>query len=275
MKKTLAILLSVLLCTVFLTSTVWAKENAKDTKVVKEKSSQEVVEKDKLIKEQKQDKDSDRERIEKEEKDKERIGQEEKVNRGQAEKAEREAKLEEISQQVGQQVKNYGQAKKLEERIRVRGMNLKFDVPPVIKEGRTLIPVRAIMNGLGAKVDWNAEIKTVTIMRDGKEIILKLDTNEVLVNGETVTIDCPAQLISNRTFVPLRFVAQTLGEKVNYDEATGEIDIGDEEENDENVDEEADEEVDEDVADETDEEEVAEEDNQNEEDTNEDSEDKK
>ncbi|MDD4666185.1 MAG: stalk domain-containing protein [Clostridia bacterium] len=229
MKKTLAILLSVLLCTVFLTSAVWAKEKgfsgqkaqADKTKVVAEKNTQE-----KPIKEQKQDK--ERARIAKEEKDRERVCQEEKLNRGQAKKVEREAKIGEISEKFGQQVKNFGQARKLEERIRVRGCCLKYDVPPVIKEGRTLIPVRAIVNGLGAKVDWNEETKTVTITRDEKVIILKLSSNEVLVNGKTVTIDCPAQLMCNRTFVPLRFISQTLGEKVNYDKDTGEIDVGDE-----------------------------------------------
>ncbi|MCR4442098.1 MAG: copper amine oxidase N-terminal domain-containing protein [Peptococcaceae bacterium] len=126
------------------------------------------------------------------------------------------------------QAQNHGQAKKLEERIRVRGMSLKFDAPPVIKEGRTLVPVRAIMNGLGAEVKWDPETKTVTITRDDKTIVLNLVTGEVTVNEESVTIEVPAQLISNRTFVPLRFIAQTLGEKVEYDEQTGEIDIGEE-----------------------------------------------
>ena len=173
------------------------------------------------------------------------------------------------------QAKNRGQAKKLEERIKVRGMNLKFDVPPVIKEGRTLIPVRAIMNGLGAAVEWNAEEKTVTITREDKIIVLNLlpdpDTGKftATVNGEAIELDVPAQLISNRTFVPLRFVAQTLGEAVNYDEETGEIDIGEEDEDDaEDSDEEEEDEdeteddeedeVDGDVEDEEDEEETEE-----------------
>lgn len=129
---------------------------------------------------------------------------------------------------VKNEVRNQGQTKKLEERIRVRGMNLKFDVPPVIKEGRVLIPVRAVMNGLGAQVEWNGETRTVIITRGVKVIILNLATGETTVNGELITIDVPAQSINNRTFVPLRFVAQTLGEKVNYDENTGDITIGDE-----------------------------------------------
>lgn len=130
------------------------------------------------------------------------------------------------------QAKNYGQEKKLEERIRVRGMNMKFDVPPVIKEGRTLIPIRAIMNGLGAEVQWDQETNTVTITRDDVAIVINLTTGETTVGGESITLDVPAQVISNRTFVPLRFVAQTLGEKVDYDEESGEIDIGEDSEED-------------------------------------------
>ncbi|MGI6588097.1 MAG: copper amine oxidase N-terminal domain-containing protein [Peptococcia bacterium] len=232
MKKTLAVLLSVLFCTVCLTSGVWAKENPSATQDG-QGDKVKVVAKEKLLKEQKQ------------ERDRERSRQEVKENRGQTKKAEKEAQIEKIRQQTGQQVKNYGQAKKLEERIRVRGRYLKYDVPPVIKEGRTLIPVRAIMNGLGAKVDWDKEKKIVTIKQDKQEVIFKLDVNEVLVNGKTVTIDMPAQLICNRTFVPLRFLSETLGEKVNYDEDTGEIDVGEEEENEEDVDEDVDEDIDE------------------------------
>lgn len=142
------------------------------------------------------------------------------------------------------QAKNYGQEKKLEECIRVRGMNMKFDVPPVIKEGRTLIPVRAIMNGLGADVQWDQETNTVTITRDDVTIVLNLETGDTAVNGESITLDVPAQVLSNRTFVPLRFIAQTLGEKVSYNEETGEVDIGEDTE---------DEDTEEEIADENDE----------------------
>lgn len=117
---------------------------------------------------------------------------------------------------------------RFQSRMTVRGRGLNFDVPPVIFAGRTLIPVRAITNGLGATVEWDAETQTITISRDGKTIILALDSAEVTVDGETVTLDVPAQLISNRTFVPLRFISETLGEKVEWDPETGDINIGDE-----------------------------------------------
>jgi hypothetical protein len=111
-------------------------------------------------------------------------------------------------------------------RIKVKGKHIKFDVPPVIKERRTLIPVRAVIEGLGAKVEWDGETSTVTITKGEAVIILILGSNEVYVNGDLVIIDVPSGLINNRTFVPIRFIAQTLGEKVTYNEETGDVEIG-------------------------------------------------
>ncbi|MFZ5649969.1 MAG: copper amine oxidase N-terminal domain-containing protein [Bacillota bacterium] len=102
--------------------------------------------------------------------------------------------------------------------VKVRGYELKFDVPPVIKEGRTLIPVRAIMNSLGAEVKWDGATKTVTVIRGEQTIVFVLDSRTVTVNGAEQQIDYPAQLISSRTFVPIRFIAETFGAKVSYDE---------------------------------------------------------
>lgn len=96
--------------------------------------------------------------------------------------------------------------------------NAKFDTPPVIKEGRTLIPVRAISEAMGADVVWNAEEKTVTITKDDKVIVFILTENKVIVDEAEVTIDVPAEVMNNRTMVPLRFIAEQLGLNVEYDE---------------------------------------------------------
>lgn len=113
----------------------------------------------------------------------------------------------------------------VKDRLKVNGNPLEYDVPPVIKDGRTLIPVRAIMNGLKAEVEWNAETKTITITRDDVTVVLTLGSMSLSVNGEVKTMDVPAQLISNRTFVPLRFIAEALGDKVEHDADTGDIEI--------------------------------------------------
>lgn len=113
----------------------------------------------------------------------------------------------------------------VKDRLKVNGKLMDYDVPPVIKEGRTLIPVRAITRGMGASIDWNEETKTITVTRNDVTVILTLGETKLLVNGTEVEMDIPAQLISNRTFVPLRFIAQALGDRVNYDSDTGDIEI--------------------------------------------------
>ena len=114
----------------------------------------------------------------------------------------------------------------LQDRLYVRGSKLEYDVPPIIKNERTLIPVAAIAKSLGAEVSWDQAANKVTIIRDVTTIEIILGETTVMVNGEPVTIDVAAESISNRTFVPLRFISQTLGEKVEYDSETGDIDIG-------------------------------------------------
>lgn len=108
-------------------------------------------------------------------------------------------------------------------------VNFKFDTPPVIKGSRTLIPVRAIVQGFGAEVDWDEETRTVTITKDDKEIVLTLGSSIIYVNGEEYEIDAPAELISNRTFVPLRFLIHNFGLNVKWDEDTQTIEIDDDE----------------------------------------------
>ncbi|MDI6601869.1 MAG: copper amine oxidase N-terminal domain-containing protein [Thermoanaerobacteraceae bacterium] len=112
-------------------------------------------------------------------------------------------------------------------KMTVKGKELQFDVPPVIKDGKTLIPVRAIMEALGATVKWDQSTNTVTIIKGNTTIQFVLGESKVLVNGNEVNLDVPAMEISNRTFVPLRFIAETLGEKVNYDNNTGDVNIED------------------------------------------------
>lgn len=103
--------------------------------------------------------------------------------------------------------------------------NAKFDTPPVIKEGRTLIPVRAVSEALGAKVEYNNEEKIVTITKDGKVIIFSLAEGTVSVNEEPAAIDVPAEIMNNRTMVPLRFIAEQLELSVEWDQETQTINI--------------------------------------------------
>lgn len=112
-------------------------------------------------------------------------------------------------------------------KVRTKGREVKFDVSPVIKSGTMLIPVRAVVESLGADVNWDAATNTVTITKGDTTIVFDLNSSKVYVNGTEVTISMPAMEISNRTFVPIRFIAETLGVNINYDDKTGNVDIDD------------------------------------------------
>ncbi|TYQ16446.1 UNVERIFIED_CONTAM: copper amine oxidase-like protein [Acetivibrio alkalicellulosi] len=119
--------------------------------------------------------------------------------------------------------------------IVARGRNIKFDVPPVIKGGRTLIPVRALSEGFGAEVIWNSEEREVIIRKGEKEIILKIDSNIAYINGEEIEIDASPQILNNRTIVPLRFIIENLGLKIKWDSETETIEIGEDNDEDTNT----------------------------------------
>lgn len=102
------------------------------------------------------------------------------------------------------------------------GLPLIFDVPPVIEDDRTLVPIRKIVESMGGTVDWY-EGGYIDIQKDGRNIYLSIDLPVALVDNEPVSLDVPPRIINNRTLVPLRFVAETFGLKVEWDESTSSV----------------------------------------------------
>jgi len=112
------------------------------------------------------------------------------------------------------------------ENIIVKGKHLGFDTPPVIKSGRTLVPVRALVQAFGAEVKWNPVDQTVTITKGDQKIVLTLGETEVVVNDGTIQLDVPAQAMNGRTVVPLRFIAEQMGFEVDYEDGDITIEEG-------------------------------------------------
>lgn len=94
------------------------------------------------------------------------------------------------------------------------------DVPPVIEEGRTLVPVRALFESLDAKVGWNARTKKITIVYNETEILLFADSVVAIVDNLYKELDVAAKIIDSRTMIPVRFVSETLKFGVEWDEKT-------------------------------------------------------
>lgn len=108
----------------------------------------------------------------------------------------------------------------------VDGQNVEFpDQKPSIVNDRTLVPVRGVFEKIGATVDWDDATKTVTAKKDDITIFIGIGDNTAAKNGEEVSLDVPPQLIGGRTMVPLRFISEALGCKVEWFGATRSINI--------------------------------------------------
>lgn len=92
------------------------------------------------------------------------------------------------------------------------------DAKPFLDDnGRTQVPVRAVSEMLNAKVDWQQDSATAVITKDnGDTVKIKLNSNVMTINEKSVQMDTAATLKDDRTFIPVRFVAEALGLTVNW-----------------------------------------------------------
>lgn len=99
------------------------------------------------------------------------------------------------------------------------------DQSPVLVDDRTLVPMRAIFEAMGAVVFWDKYDDSVVAVKDTDMVELTIGKTEAKKNAQGVTLDVPAQLINDRTMVPLRFVSEALGAQVDWIESTSTVDI--------------------------------------------------
>mgnify|MGYP006308351013 FL=1 len=134
--------------------------------------------------------------------------------------------------------------------MNVNGATLQIDPQseetyPVIVNSRTLLPIRAVVESIGGDITWYPETKTISIDISGKSILLSMKnpvmveanvfmgdergsglmnvyegSKEIIVNGISEENDVPAMIINDRTFMPLRFIAETAGANVQWDQPT-------------------------------------------------------
>ncbi|MBE7026247.1 MAG: hypothetical protein E7410_01580 [Ruminococcaceae bacterium] len=100
------------------------------------------------------------------------------------------------------------------------------DVPPTIRDGRTLIPMRALLEAMDATVTWDEASATATATsKDG--VIIKITENQktAYVNGEANELDVPAMIIDGRFVIPVRFIAENFGCKVVWNERAQRVEI--------------------------------------------------
>ncbi|MFZ5969825.1 MAG: stalk domain-containing protein [Bacillota bacterium] len=118
-------------------------------------------------------------------------------------------------------------------KVQVDNEKLTFDVNPMLEDGRVLVPLRGVFEKLGAEVSWNEKTATALIRNKYMRIEVPIGTREAKIYRnfdftglpETIRLDVPAKLVDNRTFVPVRFVAESLGATVEWDQQSYTVNI--------------------------------------------------
>lgn len=92
-----------------------------------------------------------------------------------------------------------------------------LDTAPVIRNGRTLVPLRALFEAMGAVVNYDSATRTVSARKGDKSVQFVLGEVSAVVNGEKTMMSAPADIIDDRCYVPVRFVGESLGAAVEWD----------------------------------------------------------
>lgn len=108
--------------------------------------------------------------------------------------------------------------------VTIDGVLQNYEVPATEMNGRVLVPMRAIFESLGAAVQWTDP--TVMAQRGSTSIELTIDSTTAKINGEEIILDQSPIIINGRTMVPVRFVSEALGEKVEWIGDRGLVQIG-------------------------------------------------
>ena len=98
----------------------------------------------------------------------------------------------------------------------VFGEEKQNDVVPIIKNDKAFLPARFVAENLGAVVEWDNDTRTVTITKNDIIIVITIGAETAIVNGETILLDYPAFIENDRTFTPIRFIAEKLGASVDW-----------------------------------------------------------
>ncbi len=98
----------------------------------------------------------------------------------------------------------------------VGGESVENDVAPIVRNDRTMLPARFVAEQLGAKVDWNQDLKQVIITKGDKLITIPIGSDKAYINGEAQALDSPAFVESDRTYTPVRFIAENLDADVQW-----------------------------------------------------------
>ena len=105
------------------------------------------------------------------------------------------------------------------------GKKIEFTQNPIIENGTTLVPMRAIFEALNANIEWDSTTNSVYAKKDGKDIKITVNNNVALVNNQPLTLSTAAKNVNGSVLVPVRFVSEQLNVNVDWNETTRTINL--------------------------------------------------
>ncbi|TKH33181.1 copper amine oxidase [Paenibacillus polymyxa] len=110
-------------------------------------------------------------------------------------------------------------------KVIINGVTQQYTQSPIVSQNTTLVPLRGVFESLGAQVEWDSKAKKVTASKDDDTLTLNIGSKLAYKNSKPVQLDAATQIQKGQVLVPLRFVSQSLGAKVNWDQTTRTVTI--------------------------------------------------
>ncbi|MEK5321993.1 stalk domain-containing protein [Paenibacillus sp. SEL3] len=110
-------------------------------------------------------------------------------------------------------------------KVIINGVTQQYTQSPIVSQNTTLVPLRGVFESLGAQVEWDSKAKKVTASKNDDTLTLNIGSKLAYKNSKPVQLDAATQIQKGQVLVPLRFVSQSLGAKVNWDQTTRTVTI--------------------------------------------------
>lgn len=108
-------------------------------------------------------------------------------------------------------------------KVTLNGEEIEFDQPPISVDGRTMVPLRAVIEKMGGQITWLPETSVTQILMNAKKMQLILDCRTAFFEGDAYLLDVAPMSKNNRILLPLRFVAEQYGFGVGWDAETNTV----------------------------------------------------
>ena len=105
----------------------------------------------------------------------------------------------------------------------INGEEIRTDIGLYLINGEYFAPIRSIVEGLDASTYWDGSTRTVVIYKDGNELLVPMDSNQFIFNGNPVNVSTSAQMVSGRTLLPIKSVVECFGYNCTIDEINSRI----------------------------------------------------